>query len=186
MMLQRKRWVNLTSFTSGSWLSIHAISMQGVFINFSKSSKSWAAVPNNARQTDRVTPRTDSDTSFDYPVWPMWLCLCELWIQWPTCFTARRHRRRHWHEPIRLGTFSSPNFSGEYVFVLWYVFYVASLMDISRDVVEGKPFCAQFRHFCVCRVLKSRLFWADINPWFICYYHRSAKETGYNELVVSD
>ncbi|KAM3607679.1 uncharacterized protein V6R79_011670 [Siganus canaliculatus] len=25
------------------------------------------------RQT--VTPRTDSDTSFDYPVWPMWLCL---------------------------------------------------------------------------------------------------------------
>lgn len=49
------------------------------------------------------------------------------------------------------------------MFVLWYVFCVASHMDISRDVVEGKPFCARCRHFCVCRGLKSRLLWADIN-----------------------
>lgn len=34
------------------------------------------------------------------------------------------------------------------MFVLWYVFYVASHMDISRDVVEGeKPSVARFRHF---------------------------------------
>lgn len=125
---KRKSRVILTSFTSGSWLSIHAISTQGVFINFCKSSKSWASLPNNAReeggrdggarlarQTVWLLRRTDSDTSFDYPVWPMWLCLCELWIPWPTCFTARRHWRRHRRGPIRSGTFSSPNFSGEYV-----------------------------------------------------------------------
>lgn len=50
---KNNRRVILTSLTSGSMLSIHAISMQGVFIKFGKSSKSRAVVPNNARQPDK-------------------------------------------------------------------------------------------------------------------------------------
>lgn len=68
---KKKRKVLLTSFTPGSWLSLHAISMQGVFINLCKSSHSCASETQQYQDTDRpncVTTRTDSDTSFDYPV----------------------------------------------------------------------------------------------------------------------
>lgn len=75
------------------------------------------------------------------------------------------------------------------MFVLWYVFYVASHMDISSDVVEGKPFHAQVRHLCVCRGLKSRLFWAGINLCAMISLYLShvcrVNQAGYDELVVS-
>lgn len=41
------------------------------------------------------------------------------------------------------------------MFVLWYVFYVASHMDITRDV-EGTLLYSDIH--CVCRGVKSRLF----------------------------
>lgn len=62
-------------------------------------------------------------------------------------------------------------------------------MDISRDVVEGKPVHAQFRHLCVCKGLKSRLFWADIHLRVMISLYLSrvcrVSQTGYDELVVS-
>lgn len=108
----------------------------------------------------------DSDTSFDYPDWPMWLCLCERWIPWPTCFTARRHRRRHRQGPIPfqlsqapIFLVSSPCLSCGMCSVLLPTWTLAEMQW------RVKPFCAQFRHLCVCRLhFSCPCFGADVNP----------------------
>lgn len=143
--------------------------MQWGVINFGKSSKPWAPVPNNASQANRVTLCTDSDASFDYPDWPMWLCLCELRLPWPTCFAARRHRRRHRRRPIRLGTFSSLIF-------FWWVACVCLVvcgLCCFPHGLEQRWSAAQhsLRAHFMCSENSSQLLFGVFNPsYFPCTF----------------
>ena len=137
-VVKKRSAVNLTFFTSGWWFSVHAISMQTVFINFGKSSKSWASVPTTlSRQT-------------------VWLrALTATWastIQPGQCgfvyVSSGYHGPRvSQHNVIGVDTDAdqsawelsqAPIFLVS-MFVLRYALCVASHMDIIRDVVEGKP-----------------------------------------------
>lgn len=77
------------------------------------------------------------------------------------------------------------------MFVLWYVFYVASHMDISRDVVEvKKPFLLLSSDtFVFAEDLNHTSFWGltwIYEQWFLLCLSQGCKvsETGYGELLV--
>ena len=189
VLQKEKRGANLTSFTSGSWLSIHAISMQRVFIKFCKSSKSWAAVANNARQPGSQARQTDRPC--DSAHWQRHQLRLPQSGQCGFVYVSSGYRgpRVSQRDVIGVGTGADQS-AGELsqapiflasMFVLWYVFYVASHMDISRDVSGGQTLlCFSSDTFVVCRGLKLHLFGAgiDLGAVILLYLSLNAPDLG--------
>lgn len=154
-LFRRPKSVNPTSFTSGSWLSIHAISMQGGFINLCKSSKSRASVGPQQCQSGRRAGSW-AGKPCDSAHWQRHQLRLTQSGQCGFVYVSSGYRgpRVSQRDVIGVDTVTDQS-AGELsqapillvsMFVLWYVFYVASHMDIRRDVVEGNPFCVHFTH----------------------------------------